>query len=96
MTKPKYKDRLTEMMNQLRFTDISWQDEAACQDSGNKIYFADPSTDRQDVAQAKSICKKCNVRWECLEFATKNDIMYGIWGGFTTPERNSYMKGRIK
>jgi WhiB family redox-sensing transcriptional regulator len=94
VTKPKYKDRLTEMMNQLQFTDISWQDEAACQAQGNEIFFADPSFQKSEIAQAKAICKTCDVRWKCLEFAIKNDIMHGIWGGFTPTERNSYMKGR--
>lgn len=96
MTKPKYRDRLTEMMNQLRFTDISWQDEAACGNQGNEIFFADPSCQSSEIAQAKLICKRCDVRWECLEFAVKNDIQHGIWGGFTPSERNSYQKGKIR
>lgn len=96
MTKPKYKDRLTEMMNQLRFTDISWQDEAACNSQGNDIFFADPSCQSTEINQAKAICKRCDVRWNCLNFAVKNDIAYGIWGGFTPAERNSYMKGKVQ
>jgi WhiB family redox-sensing transcriptional regulator len=37
------------------------------------------------VAQAKAICAGCPVRRQCLDFATANDLGYGIWGG-TTPE----------
>jgi WhiB family redox-sensing transcriptional regulator len=95
VTKRKYGDRLTEMMNQLRFTDISWQEEAACQAQGNDIFFADPSCQSKEIAQAKKVCKTCDVRWDCLQFAIKNDIAYGIWGGFTPSERTSYQKGRI-
>jgi hypothetical protein len=94
VTKRKYGDRLTEMMNQLRFTDISWQDEAACDKIGNEIFFADPSCQSKEISEAKTICKRCDVRWDCLQFAVKNDIAHGIWGGFTPSERNSYQKGQ--
>jgi WhiB family redox-sensing transcriptional regulator len=96
MTKPKYKDRLTEFVYKLQFHDISWHDEAACQSRGNEIFFADPSCDQKQIAEAKLICKGCEVRWKCLEFAVKNDVQYGVWGGFTPTERNSYRKGRIR
>lgn len=95
MTKPKYKDRMTEATFRLPFEDISWHDEAACQHKGNTIFFADPNSERKEIAEAKLICKGCEARWKCLEFAIKNDIQYGVWGGFTPTERNSYMKGRV-
>lgn len=96
MTKPKYKDRLTELVYKLNFEDISWHDEAACATRGNDIFFADPSCQSAEINQAKLICKSCDVRWKCLEFAVRNDITHGIWGGFTPSERNSYLKGKVR
>lgn len=96
MTKKKYEDRMTEFVHKLAYTDISWQDEAACQRAGNEIFFADPVPGSKDIAEAKSLCKACNVRWDCLQFALRNDIRYGVWGGFTPAERSSYLKGKIR
>lgn len=94
MTKAKYKDRLTQFVHPLVDADISWQLEAACLDTGNEKYFADPNMEREKTAEAKKVCKTCDVRWRCLQFATNNEIMHGIWGGYTSTERKSYMIGR--
>lgn len=39
------------------------------------------------MAQAKVICARCPVRRPCLEFATANAPIQGIWGGTTPEER---------
>lgn len=90
MTKKKYKDQLTELVHKLVDDDISWQVEASCLDTGNGKYFADPNGERDQIAEAKKVCKSCDVRWRCLQFAINNDIRHGVWGGFTPSERNSY------
>jgi len=96
MTKKKYNDRLTDLIHTLIDSDISWQIEAACLDTGNEKYFADPNKDRELITDAKKICKTCDVRWRCLDFALNNNIKHGVWGGFTPSERNSYLKGKVR
>lgn len=33
------------------------------------------------------ICNNCPVQAQCLEYALKHDIRYGIWGGTTARDR---------
>lgn len=52
------------------------------------LWFEDE--DQLRINKAKSICRAtCPVRWECLDRALANPDLaaYGIWGGFTAPER---------
>lgn len=39
------------------------------------------------VAEAKSVCRRCPVRVECLEYADAVGDFNGIWGGLTARER---------
>lgn len=47
--------------------------------------------DQRDAqsAVAKSFCKQCVHRVECLQFAVENGISDGIWGGMLPEERNT-------
>lgn len=69
---------------------MDWMTEAACKGS-SEIFYAD-STDKKENAkkesQAKLLCKKCPVSAECLLFAIENNESFGIWGSFSSKERN--------
>lgn len=41
----------------------------------------------RQVAAARSICADCPVKRTCLVHALLQPEPFGIWGGFTTPER---------
>jgi len=41
----------------------------------------------QDAADARRICVCCAVREDCLEYAVRYRIRFGIWGGKTFDER---------
>jgi WhiB family redox-sensing transcriptional regulator len=61
------------------------------------FYFEDhfaPASNAYKAAQAtaKVICEACPARTDCLHFAFMTDERNGIWGGFTTPERNLLRK----
>jgi WhiB family transcriptional regulator, redox-sensing transcriptional regulator len=60
-----------------------WAVEGACRGYPEVDFFADV---RAAVAQAKSICGRCQVRGECLEYAVRHDEI-GVWGGTTRRER---------
>jgi len=36
--------------------------------------------------KAKAICALCPLRAECLEYAVRHPVRYGIWGGRNTEE----------
>jgi WhiB family redox-sensing transcriptional regulator len=39
------------------------------------------------VAEAKTVCRRCPVVDECLDYADRAGERYGIWGGKTPRER---------
>lgn len=70
-----------------------WHKEAQCNGTSNEIFFVDsPDGDKTNewaerTSIAKSICKACTVRLECLEYAIDTRQEKGIWGGLTPRER---------
>jgi len=43
---------------------------------------------------AKSVCRACPVRAECLADALDNRVEYGVWGGMTERERRALLRRR--
>lgn len=72
----------------------SWMELGNCRDVDTKVFFPDEA-DFSKVARAKSYCNHgsteggpCPVRQECLEYARRNKIVDGIWGGLTLKGRD--------
>jgi WhiB family redox-sensing transcriptional regulator len=51
-----------------------------------------PSMTPTQRRNTKSICNRCPVQGDCLEFALTNREQYGIWGGTTDEERGILLK----
>jgi len=66
----------------LVFDKTEWQADALCKEYPEVNFFNDSRT-------AKQICQMCAVKQECLEFAIKNDIRDGVWGGMLHKERKT-------
>lgn len=62
---------------------------AACADIKDKnLFFPDGKSEETDrLPILRKICKGCQEREECLGYAIKEEIPYGIWGGKTPSER---------
>lgn len=64
-----------------------WRDDAMCKREGNALFFAqmerggDIKAFHAQIELAKIICAECPVRISCLNYAIRNDITYGVWGG---------------
>jgi WhiB family redox-sensing transcriptional regulator len=65
---------------------VNWRDRAACRRDNTSHWFPDETG--RGAQYAKSVCSTCPVQTECLEYAVKNDIQYGIWGAKTPGERS--------
>lgn len=59
-------------------------EEAACRNEDLELFFA---VDDGREREAKAICHRCAVRWECLNYALQTRQRHGIWGGLTPDER---------
>jgi WhiB family redox-sensing transcriptional regulator len=72
--------------------DEAWQRKAACRGPESVLFYAptlpEPRAERDTrEARAKDICRSCEVRVECLDYALAIREPHGIWGGLTEVER---------
>lgn len=66
-------------------SDWKWQDNAMCEKFPDLDFFNVQST--SNVTKCKIVCSGCVVRTQCLDFAERNVLVDGIWGGTTPRER---------
>lgn len=59
---------------------------ALCKEIGTEVFFPKKG-DNTLIRQAKSICAKCVLKVDCLEYALQDPETKGIWGGTTEFER---------
>ncbi|MFD8566838.1 WhiB family transcriptional regulator [Streptomyces sp. NPDC057694] len=69
---------------------MEWQEQASCCVVDPDEMFLDGAAQ----SHAKSICKPCPVRTECLAHALDQRIQYGLWGGMTERERRALLRRR--
>ncbi len=62
----------------------SWQASALCAQTDPEAFFPEKGG---STREAKSVCKGCPVKQECLEYALDHDERFGIWGGLSERER---------
>jgi WhiB family redox-sensing transcriptional regulator len=71
-----------------------WTLKAACRGMFSRHeseLFFDYGVDKRKIGRAKSVCRGCPVRLECL---TENlEVPYGIFGGLTEGERSELCGG---
>jgi WhiB family redox-sensing transcriptional regulator len=69
----------------------AWQASALCAQTDPEAFFPEKGG---STREAKGVCKVCEVKKECLEYALANDERYGIWGGLSERERRK-LKRRV-
>lgn len=72
--------------------DTDWMDRAACKGQAPTDAFF--PTRGEELKVAQSFCDRCPVAAECLEYALRNAIHHGIWGGKSERERRRLRRGR--
>lgn len=67
---------------------------AACAEIGDPDYFFPDgrAEEAERLPNLRRICGACIERKECLAYAIKEEIPYGIWGGKTPSERGQALK----
>ena len=61
-----------------------WMAEGSCRDEPPSTFFPH---DGVGVEVARRICATCTVQDPCLEYALRNRIDHGVWGGASERER---------
>lgn len=69
-------------------SNTSWKARSACNEDNAHLFFG------QRTKAAREICMGCPVRKPCLEFALKENMTYGVWGGTSPYQRSKMMKER--
>jgi WhiB family redox-sensing transcriptional regulator len=72
--------------------DLRWQKRANCLGAGPQLFFPERGA---STREAKAVCRNCQVRQECLEFALRHGEKFGIWGGYSERERRKIKKARL-
>lgn len=82
---------LQVVMTPADLAELEWQDKALCAEVDPEIFFPEKGG---STRAAKRVCRSCEVRAECLEYALDNPDAgrYGIWGGFSERERRIFRK----
>jgi WhiB family redox-sensing transcriptional regulator len=66
------------VLDALRATETVRSRELPCRDNDPELFFAESPA---DVELAKSLCRSCPVRTECLAGALERREPWGVWGG---------------
>jgi hypothetical protein len=76
------------------FVDLPRFEQAECATIEDKdLFFPDGrKLEAERLPQLKAICHSCIHEKECLAYALKKQIDYGIWGGKTPDERYELQK----
>ncbi|GMU79261.1 MAG: hypothetical protein AMXMBFR46_20540 [Acidimicrobiia bacterium] len=68
-----------------------WQERANCLGVDPDLFFPERGA---STREAKSVCRGCEVRGDCLEFALAQGEKFGIWGGLSERERRRVRRQR--
>ena len=72
-------------------SDRRWQERANCLGVDPDLFFPERGA---STREAKSVCRGCEVRLECLEYALGHGEKFGIWGGLSERERRRVRRER--
>lgn len=67
-----------------------------CTEANPDYWFADEHDEDEKFGKseqviAMTICKRCPIKNQCLQYALEKNISHGIWGGLVPAQRNAYI-----
>ena len=70
---------------------MTWRKHVAWLDEDPELFFpignTSPALDQ--IEQAKSVCRRCEVAETCLKWAIESRQDEGVWGGLSADERRA-------
>ncbi len=75
---------------------MDWVQRALCRDEDPELFFPIGSTGpaMAQIQAAKAVCRICDVRPKCLEWALATGQDAGVWGGMSEDERRALRTAR--
>ncbi len=73
-------------------TKEGWYVKANCMGVNPDLFFPERGA---STREAKTVCKGCVVKEDCLEYALKTGERFGIWGGMSERERRKLRRERL-
>jgi WhiB family redox-sensing transcriptional regulator len=70
---------------------MDWRNRAACLDEDPELFFPIRNTGPAilQIEEAKAVCRRCDVREQCLAWALEAGQDHGVWGGLSEDERRA-------
>ncbi|MBV1938884.1 WhiB family transcriptional regulator [Streptomyces sp. BV286] len=74
-----------------------WREYAECRTVDPDLFFPIGSTGPAlvQIEDAKSVCRRCPVQEECLNWALETGQSIGVWGGRSEAERRT-LRRRVR
>ncbi|MET8682055.1 WhiB family transcriptional regulator [Streptomyces sp. NPDC004647] len=77
---------------------MNWRQSAACRNEDPELFFpigtSGPAILQEQ--EAKTVCERCPVTEQCLEWALENNQDSGVWGGLDENERRTIRRRNAK
>ena len=75
-----------------------WRAKAACRDTDPELFFPVGNTGAayQQIEEAKTVCRSCEVIDSCLRTALDTNQDYGVWGGMSEDERRALKRRAMR
>ncbi len=70
---------------------MDWRHRAICRDEDPELFFPVGTSGPAllQIAEAKTVCRRCPVVSECLTWALESGQDAGVWGGMSEDERRA-------
>src|ERR1700754_4960531 len=70
---------------------MDWRHRSACLDEDPELFFPIGNTCPAilQIEEAKQVCRRCEVREQCLQWALEAGQDHGVWGGLSEDERRA-------
>lgn len=77
---------------------MDWRHRAACRDEDGELFFATgiggPAL--LQIAEAKTVCRRCPVAAQCLDLALTAGLDHGVFGGMSEDERRALKRRQAR
>ena len=76
---------------------MDWRHRAICRDEDPELFFPVGTSGPAllQIAEAKTVCRRCPVVSECLTWALESGQDAGVWGGMSEDERRARAARRL-